>query len=154
MKKFSLKRVHDLRIEREERVAAELVKARRDVDRASAAHDAVCDARVTGETQIAAAARAGATIGELHALSSVLTSIDARLDAAKAAVATAHEIAARARELHDEASRDRCALDRLHERHREVVRLEAAAADRVAMDAVALARFNQGHPRSAAGGNR
>jgi flagellar export protein FliJ len=141
MKKFSLKRVRELRTNRAEQVAAELAKANHAAHQADAAHEAVLDARVSGEQQIAELARHGATVGHLHALSSVLDSIDVRLADAQAAMRTARQAADRAQELHTLAAREQHVLDRLYERHLELVRMAEAAQDRTAMDAAALTRF-------------
>lgn len=154
MKTFSLKRVLELRTNREERAAAALARANHDVDQASALQDTAQHARHTGETQIAAAALGGATVGELRALSLVLASVDARLDDARIAVDAAHTIAEQAQAQHQLASREKRVLDKLYERHLESVRLQAVAQDRQAMDAAALARFTHGDAAAAAGGER
>lgn len=141
MKKFALKRVRELRTSHAERVAADLAHANHAADAADATHDAVLDARVSGEQQIADLARNGASVGELHALSSVLDAIDVRLADAQAAMRNAREAADRAQELHNVAAREQRVLDRLYERHLELVRLSEAAQDRSTMDAAALTRF-------------
>ncbi len=149
MKQFSLKRVLELRTSREEQVAAQLARANHEAHEADAARDAVISVRHSGETQLADVARAGATVGELRALAAVLDSVDARIAEARVIARTASDAAERAQELHAVAARERRILDRLYERHLELVRLAAAAQDRRTMDAVALARFSRGEPDGA-----
>jgi len=154
VKKFSLKRVLELRTSREEQVAAQLARANHEAHEADVARDAIINVRHSGETQLADVARGGATVGELRALSAVLDAVDVRLSEARVAARAASEAVERTQELHTVAARDRRILDRLYERHLELVRLAAAAQDRRTMDAVALARFTRSEPDGTARAER
>jgi flagellar protein FliJ len=154
VKKFSLKRLLELRASHEEQVAAQLARANHEARQADAACDAIVTARHSGGTQLADVARAGATVGELRTLSSVLDCADVRLAEARVMAQAASEHAEQAQELHNVAARERRVLDRLYERHLEMVRLNTAAQDRQAMDAVALTRFTHDEPVARTGTER
>ena len=143
MFKFRLQRLLDLREQKEREMAAELARAEQAADAARAELANLDAVRAIGRDRLHAAHAADGTVGELRNLVFVLEQLDAQVASAQASVDAADEAAARARGELSDAFRDRRVLDRLRDRHQEDFRGAAEAADRQAMDAIALTRFTQ-----------
>lgn len=141
--KFRLQRLLDLREQREREMAAELARAEQAADAARAELANLDAVRAIGRERLHAAHASDGTVGELRNLAFVLEQLDAQMTSSQASVDAADEVAARARGELSDAFRDRRVLDRLRDRHEADFRGVAEAADRQAMDAIALTRFTQ-----------
>lgn len=143
MFKFRLQRLLDLREQKEREMAAGLARAEHAADAARAELANLDAVRAIGREQLHAVHATDGTVGELRNLVFVLEQLDAQVASAQASVDAAEEAAARARGELGDAFRDRRVLDRLRDRHEADFRGAADAADRQAMDAIALTRFTQ-----------
>ena len=140
MFRFRLQRVLDLRERRERDAATALAQAQEAAD--AARRDAAALAAARAELA-AADVGVGVPVGALHNLGFLLDRMDERVAVAGAVVRAAEGTVGEREGALRAAFRDRRTLDRLRERHQDAWRAGAAAADRQAMDEIALARFAQ-----------
>jgi flagellar FliJ protein len=139
--KFRLQRILELREQHEQAKARELAAAQNVAEEAAQTKDALAALRADSHAQVHEAARSETRVGHLHQLGTVLASLDERLVVATDVCMEADAGVHKAKQILEEAARDRRVLDRLKERHTGVWRAEEAARDRVQMDEVALTQF-------------
>lgn len=141
MFKFRLQRVLDLRARTEEDAAIRLAAAREAAEQARAAYERLEATRRASRAQAQPAAGTAASVGELQYQQFVVERLDEHLaEAHRTAEAAEGEARQRLEQL-TAAMQDRRVLDKLRERHLEAWRSAETQAERVSMDAVALARF-------------
>lgn len=138
---FRLQQVLEMRSRGEREAAGRLAAARGEAREARDAHAALEEVRAAGSSALLAAGAAPRSVSQLQAAARVLEHLDRHL-VVSAQTAEAAEKAADAQLVqYRDALRDRRVLDRLRDRHLEEWTAEAAQADRVEMDEIALARF-------------
>ena len=140
MFRFRLQKVLQLREEREQSVATQLVQAQ---DAAGAAREARHTLESARTDLAAAQSVPAASVGELQNLSYLIEQLDARVSDADAAVGDADEAVQRVQAELRDAFRDRRAIDLLRERHLESWKAAETQLDRQTMDEIALTRFTQ-----------
>ena len=138
MFRFRLQRVLDLRERRERDAATALTQAQEAAD--AARRDAAALTAARAELAVANVG-VGVPVGALHNLGFLLARMDERVAVAGTVVRAAEGAVGEREGALRAAFRDRRTLDRLRERHQDAWRAGAAAADRQAMDEIALARF-------------
>lgn len=141
MYKFRLQRVLELREKREKEVAGKLAQARGEEEAAQAECRRLEEARDHGVQRACDVQGAQPTVGQLQNLRFLVDRLDVT-------VQQAHQEAQQAGKQVDQcmaeftgAFQDRKMLDRLRDRDEEKWRQEQSAADREAMDAIALTGF-------------
>lgn len=143
MFRFRLQRLLELREQHEQAKARALASARDAADRASDMRLALQHLKTDSQAQFQAVAGQGPRIGHLQQLGATLASLDERLVVASDVVKQADADVRQARELLEEAARDRQVLNRLRSRHADAWRADEAQRDRVQMDEVALMQFTR-----------
>lgn len=142
--RFRLQRVLDLRQRTERDAATALVQAQEVEEAARAEQEALAQQR--DQLAADAAAADGASVGALRTLGFLLERMDDHVVAAAQQAAAASVEVQRRQAVLQAAYRDRRALDRLREKHRDAWVGAEAALDRQMMDDIALARFGQAGP--------
>lgn len=143
MFRFRLQRLLDLRQAHERTKATEMARAEAECDVARAALAELESAREHGRERLNAAASGAGTVGEIRNLVFVLEQMDVKVAGAASAMYAAEKVAEEARQELRDAHKERRVLDRLRERHEADWRDAEVAADRQAMDAIALTRHAQ-----------
>ncbi len=143
---FRLQRVLELKERREQASATRLAEARTRAEDARAAEQELEALREGGAARWPIAAKV--TVGQMQNLGFVLGQLDARIDAARAAVRQADEVVEERRVEFGVAARERNALDRLRQKAADAALRAALDADRKKMDEIALTRFFRGGPNN------
>ncbi|MBV6521241.1 MAG: hypothetical protein MNPFHGCM_01374 [Gemmatimonadaceae bacterium] len=144
MFRFPLQRLLDLRAQREQALARELVTAQEAAEAEHQRHDALASARDSAHARVSQAAAEGPTVGQLVSLNYAAAQLSERADAAQEAAVAADAHARDRRDALSSAAMDRQILDRLRTRREDEYRADQAHAERATMDAVALARHTHG----------
>jgi flagellar export protein FliJ len=140
--RFRLQRVLQLRADIERSRAVALSQATQEAQTVRSARDeiaALCD---RNKASLQAAPLDRTRIGSLQQMQFMLTALDARLAAAEGSVVTAHSLVRNAQDALTTAFQARRALETLREQQRATHTAQQQAADRAAMDDIALTRFH------------
>lgn len=141
MFKFSLQRLLDLKAAREREMAKRLAVALDAAATEAARAQSLADLQTSSTEHVAAAAAASPSVGELVAMRTALTQMQAHRDMANARVEEAQdEVSSRTGEF-TAAVQQRHMLDKLRDRQFEQHREVTHRAEQAGMDEVALRRF-------------
>jgi flagellar FliJ protein len=143
MFRFRLQRVLELREEREQAKARELMNAEGEANVARSEHDRLQQLHSASRAQLSSAHQAEPTVGHLHHLGFILNALDERLNQAAEVVQEAEGVVSQARTSLDDAARDRRVMDRLKDKHADAHRGVESHRDRLQMDEIALGRFTR-----------
>jgi flagellar FliJ protein len=141
MFQFRLQRVLELREQREQQLATQLVRAMSVEDAARAALDELRASRTTSAPTVGAGDHR--SVGELANIALLLQQLDGQIDAAADAVTAARATVSAVRGALTTAQQDRRVLDRLRERDQQTFRTSAEQSERREMDDIALTRYVQ-----------
>lgn len=140
---FRLQRVLELREKREQAQAIQLAKAEESASVARTQRDELHALHSASRSQITSAQSADPTVGHLHHLGFIMSTLGQRLGHASQNLTKAEGVVSEARVSLEVAARDRRVLDRLKDKHSDVHRAGEAHRDRVQMDEIALTLFTR-----------